>query len=185
MTSETNQTHTDQQDPHDFDPDIVQIERDLMDFLIDGMVNVSGRDPIVSRVMTVFYTRKELTQQDLQKLTNYSAGTISKTVRQLINMKIITKEILPGTHKHIYKMEKLPYGSPAYIMNAGQLMEGMTDDLKNMGEILEKYREEMKDLEGFNQVSSIISQLNRIMTSVPRFMKILETELEAYIKANE
>jgi DNA-binding transcriptional regulator GbsR (MarR family) len=180
MTSDTNQ-----QDPHGFDPDIVHIERDLMDFLVDGMVNVSGRDPIVSKVMTVFYTRKELTQQDLQILTNYSAGTISKTVRQLIEMNIITKDIIPGTHKHIYKMEKLPYGSPSYIMSAGQMMEGMTDELKKMEEILEKYREEMKDLEGFDKVFSIISQLNGVMTRVPRFLKILEKELEEYLNANE
>ena len=185
MTSDTNPPNTNQQDPHGFDPEIVLIERDLMNFLVDGMVNVSGRDPIISRVMTVFYTRKELTQQELQRLTNYSAGTISKTVRQLIDMKTITKEIIPGTHKHIYKMEKLPYGSPSYIMNAGQMMEGMTDELKTMGEILEKYREEMKDLEGFEPVFSIISQLNGVMTRVPRFLKILEKELEDYLNANE
>jgi DNA-binding transcriptional regulator GbsR (MarR family) len=170
------------QDPQGFDPEIIQIERDLIDFLVDRMVNVSRRDPIVSKVMTIFYTRKELTQQELQILTNYSAGTISKTVRQLIDMKMITRNIIPGTHKHIYKMEKLPYGSPSYIMNAGQMMIGMTDEIKSMKEILDKNKEEMKDLEGFEKVYSIISQLSMILTTVPKFMKILENELDEYIK---
>ena len=160
MTTDTNRSKTTKPDPHGFDTEIVEIEKELLDFLVDGMVNVSGRDSIVSRVMTVFYTRKELTQQDLQILTKFSAGTISKTVRQLIDMKTITKNIIPGTHKHIYRMDKLPYGSPSYIMSAGQMIEGMTGELKKMGEILETYREEMKDLEGFEPISSIISQLN-------------------------
>ena len=170
------------QDPHGFDQEIVQIEQDLLDFLIDGMVNISGRDPILSTVMAIFYTRKELTQKELQILTKYSAGTISKTVRQLIDMKTITKDIIPGTHKHIYKMEKLPYGSPSYIMNAGQMMSGMTDELKNMKETLDKYKEEMKDLEGFGKVYSIVSQINMVLTTVPKFMKILEKELAEYIE---
>ncbi|QEE18080.1 hypothetical protein DSAG12_03918 [Promethearchaeum syntrophicum] len=173
------------QDPNGFDQKIVQIERDLLDFLIDGMVNVSGRNPIIATTMAIFYTRKELTQQDLQILTQYSAGTISKTVRQLIDMKIITKEIIPGTHKHIYKMEKLPYGSPSYIMNTGQMMSGMTSDIKSLKETLDKYKEKMKEIKGFTKVYSIIAQLNRILTSVPQFMKILEDELEEYIRVEE
>jgi len=173
------------QDPHGFDPEIVQIERDLMNFLVDGMVNVSGRDPILSTVMAIFYTRKELTQQDLQILTKFSAGTISKTVRQLIDMKTITKDIIPGTHKHIYKMEKLPYGSPSYIMSTGQMIGGMTDDLKNMKEVLDKHKEDMKVIEGFEKVYSIVSQLNGVLTSVPKFMKILEKELEEYMNIEE
>ena len=174
--------NTNYQDPHGFDQEIVKIERDLMDFLIDGMVNVSGRDPFLSTTMVIFYTRKELTQQDLQILTNYSAGTISKTVRQLIDMKIITKNIIPGTHKHIYKMEKLPYGSPSYIMNVGQMMSGITDEIKNMKESLDNYKDEMKDLERFTKVYSLVSQLNGVLSSVPKFMKILEDDLEGYLK---
>ncbi|UYP44589.1 hypothetical protein NEF87_000874 [Candidatus Lokiarchaeum ossiferum] len=171
-----------EQDPHGFDPEIVQIEKDLLDFLEDGMVNVSGRDPIVSKVMSTFYTRKELTQQDLQKLTKYSAGTISKTVRQLIDMKVIVKELIPGTHKHIYKMEKLPYGSPAYILSSGKMIEGVSDELKMILDELEKNKENMKDLEGFNRVYSITSQLATLMTSVPKFMAILENELRDFMK---
>jgi len=100
-------------------------------------------------------------------------------------MKVITKEIIPGTHKHIYKMEKLPYGSPSYIINAGQMIGGMTDELKNMMKILDKYKEEMKDLEGFEKIYSIVSQLNGVLTRVPKFMKILENELEVYINLQE
>ena len=170
-------------DPHGFDQEIVQIEQDLLNFLVDGMVNVSGRDPILSTVMAIFYTRKELTQKELQILTKYSSGTISKTVRQLIEMKTITKNIIPGTHKHIYKMEQLPYASPSYLMNVGQMMSGMTDEVKNMKEVLDKYEEEMRDIEGFGKVYSIVSQINTVLTTVPTFMKILEKELKEYIDA--
>ena len=161
-------------DPQGFDKEIIEIEKEILDFLVNVMINASGRDPILSKVMTFFFTRKVLTQQDLQVLTNFSAGTISKTVRQLKDMKIITQEMIPGTHKHIYIMEKLPYGSPSYIMNTEQMMGGMFDDLQKMKNTLDSYKEKMQELEGFDKVYSIISQLLGIMTTVPQFMKILE-----------
>jgi DNA-binding transcriptional regulator GbsR (MarR family) len=169
-------------DPQGFDKEIIELEKELLDFLVNMMINSSGRDPILSRVMTFFFTRKMLTQQDLQILTNFSAGTISKTVRQLKDMKIITQKMIPGTHKHIYIMEKLPYGSPSYLMNTEQMMGGKFDDLQKMKDTLDNYKEKMQELEGFDKVYSIISQLLGIMTTVPRFMKILEKELEEYMK---
>lgn len=97
-------------------------------------------------------------------------------------MKIITQKMIPGTHKHIYIMEKLPYGSPSYLMNTEQMMGGMFDDLQEMKKKLDNNKEKMQELKGFDKVYSIISQLIGIMTTVPRFMKILEKELEEYMK---
>jgi hypothetical protein len=97
-------------------------------------------------------------------------------------MKVIIEDFIPGTHQHIYIMEELPYGSPSYIMNTGKIMGGMIEELKNLQGILDKYKETMKDLEGFNRVYSIITQLNGIMTRIPQFMKILGSELEDYMK---
>lgn len=54
-----------------------------------------------------------------------------------------------------------------------------------MMEFLDNYTGDMKDLEGFDKVFSIISQINGIMKTVPHFMKILEKELEEYIKIEE
>ena len=170
------------QDPHGFDDQIIEIEKDLLDFFVNTMVEVSGRDPILSKVMTLFFTRKSLTQGELQVLTEFSAGTISKTVRRLKDMKIITQDMIPGTHKHIYKMEKLPYASPSYIMNAEKLMGGIVDELKEMKRILDKCKEEMKDIDGFDHVYSIITQFIGIMTTVPQFIGILEKELEEYME---
>jgi len=175
-------TDNNPEDPHGFDPEMVQIEQDLLEFLVDGMVNTSGRDEILSRVMVFFFTRKELTQQELQRLTKYSAGTISKIVRQLMEMKIIHKDFIPKTHQHIYKMDELPYGSPAYIMGTGKMMGRMREELQNMQLVLDTHKEEMKDLAGFTKVYSTMDELNRLMTGIPRFMKILETELEEYMK---
>jgi len=138
------ESDTKYQDPHGFEEEIVKIEKELLEFLINAMVNISGRDPILSKVMTFFFTRKNLTQQDLQYLTNFSAGTISKTVRQLKDMKIIDQKMIPGTHKHLYTMERLPYGSPSYILNAERMMGGMYDELKELKEILDENMEKLK-----------------------------------------
>lgn len=97
------------QDSHGFDPEIREIEREIVEFFAEKASEFTGRHPILSKIMTYFNIRKNLTQRDLKILTGFSVGTISKYTRQLLKMNIITKETIPGTHKHIYNMEELPF----------------------------------------------------------------------------
>ena len=92
-----------------FDPEIRQLEQEIVEFFAEKASEYTGRHPIVSMVMSYFYVRRSLTQRDLRKLTGFSAGAISKAVRQLVDMNVITREMILGTHTHIYTMETLPF----------------------------------------------------------------------------
>ncbi|PVX27861.1 MAG: hypothetical protein CW716_00130, partial [Candidatus Bathyarchaeum sp.] len=153
-------------DPHGFDPEIREIEKEVVDFFATKGSEFTGRHPIISTVMTYFYIRKNLTQQDLQILTGYSAGTISKAVRQLIKMNMITKETIPGTHKHLYKMEKLPIISPSYFLRTENVMDKKIVELKEMKKVLDDNADQMKKFETYQNSYTAVTQLLKLLPTI-------------------
>lgn len=165
-----------------FDPEIRRIEQEIVEFFAEKGSEYTGRHPIVSAVMAYFYIHRNLTQQDLQKLTGFSAGAISKAVRQLVDMNMITREMIVGTHTHIYKMETLPFRSPSYFLQTEKTLEKLHKELKEMKGMLYAHGDEMRDLEGYQRVYVIITQLLELISSVPRFMALIEEELDKFMK---
>jgi DNA-binding transcriptional regulator GbsR (MarR family) len=165
-------------DSSGFDPEIRAIEKEIVEFFATKASEVTGRHPITSKVMTYFYIRKELTQHDLQALTGFSAGTISKSVRKLLKMNIITKENIPGTHKHIYMMEKLPFISPRYFLMTESLVGDRIRELEEMKKTLEANREEMKKFETYHKSYETVTQLLRLLPTVSVFFEKIEEELK-------
>lgn len=145
------------------------------------MPEYTGRHPIIATVMAYFFTRRTLTQEDLQNLTGFSAGTISNSVRQLAKMDFITKEFIPRTHKHIYKMEQLPFRSPRYFLKTELFLETLKKELEEMKATLDTQPEETRHLEGYQTVHSIITQLLGLLSRVPVLMALIEKELNQYI----
>jgi DNA-binding transcriptional regulator GbsR (MarR family) len=165
-----------------FDPEIRRIEQEIIEFFAEKAPEYTGRHPIVSAVMAYFYIRRSLTQRDLRKLTGFSAGAISKAVRQLVDMNMITREMIPGTHTHVYKMETLPFRSPSYFLQTEKTLEKLHKEIKEMKDTLDAYGDEMRGLEGYQRVYVVVTQLLELISSVPRFMALIEEELDKFIK---
>jgi len=165
-----------------FDPEIRRIEQAIVEFFAKKTPEYTGRHPIVSAVMAYFYVRRSLTQQDLQKLTGFSAGAISKAVRQLVDMSMITREMIPGTHTHRYKMETLPFRSPSYFLQTEKTLEKLHMELQEMKDTLDAHGGDMLNLEGSQRVYTVVTQLLELISSVPRFMALIEEELHNFIK---
>ncbi|PVX27266.1 MAG: hypothetical protein CW716_03210 [Candidatus Bathyarchaeum sp.] len=165
-------------DTPNFDPEIRAIEKEIVEFFATKASEFTGRHPIISKVMTYFYIREELTQHDLQTLTGFSVGTISKAVRKLLKMNIITKETIPGTHKHIYKMEKLPFVSPRYFLVTENVMDSTIVELKEMKKVLDDNKEEMKRFETYHKSYETVTQLLKLLPTVSFFLENIEKELK-------
>ena len=161
-----------------FDPEIRAIEKEIVEFFATKASEFTGRHHIISKVMTYFYIRKELTQHDLQILTGFSAGTISKSVRKLLEMNMITKGTIPGTHKHIYKMEKLPFISPRYFLMTESFMGDISEELEEMKKTLDANREEMKKFETYPKIYETLTQLLKLLPMVSGFLENIEEELK-------
>jgi DNA-binding transcriptional regulator GbsR (MarR family) len=166
----------------EFNPEIRRIEQEIVGFFAEKALKYTGRHPIVSTVMAYFYIRRSLTQRDLRNLTGFSAGAISKAVRQLVDMNMITREVIPGTHTHMYRMETLPFRSPSYFLQTENTLEKLHKELKEMKDTLDAHRGEMRRLEGYQRVYDVVSQLLGLIASVPRFMALIEKELDALLK---
>ncbi len=169
-------------DPQGFHPELRQIEEEIVEFFAQKTPEYTGRHPIITKVMAYFYTRKNLTQQDLQTLTGFSAGTISKALHQLVEMNFITKEMIPGTHKHIYKMEQLPFRSPRFFLKTENYLAGLKKELEEMKETLDTQAKDMRHLEGYQGTYAAITQLLALLSRVPVFIVLIEAELEKYLK---
>ena len=163
---------------YEFDAQIREIEREIVEVFAEKSSEFSGRNPIISKVMTYFSIRKNLTQKDLQQLTGFSAGTISKAVHQLIGMNVITKETIPGTHMHIYTMDKLPFVSPQYFMRTESTIEKKIVELEEMKTILDTNKDEMEKFDSYQKIYTTISQLLQILPIISVFMDKLEEKLD-------
>ncbi len=168
-----------------FHPELRQVEKEIAEFFAQKTPEYTGRHTIIAKIMAYFYTRKNLTQQDLQALTGFSAGTISKSLRQLVQMNFITKEMIPGTHKHIYKMEQLPFRSPRFFMRTETYLAGLKKELEEMKETLDTHAEDMRHLDGYQTTYATITQLLALLSRVPVFITLIEEELEKYLKREE
>jgi DNA-binding transcriptional regulator GbsR (MarR family) len=166
----------------EFDPDIRQIEQEIVEFFAEKASEYTGRHPIVSTVMAYFYIRRSLTQEDLRKLTGFSAGAVSKAVRQLVGMNVITREIISGTHTHIYKMETLPFRSPSYLLQTEKTLGERHKELRDIKDTLDAYSSEMRDIEGYQKVYAVVTHLLEQISRVPRFIALIEEELDKFIK---
>jgi DNA-binding transcriptional regulator GbsR (MarR family) len=165
-----------------FDPEIRQIEQEIVAFFAEKTPEYTGRHPIVAAVLAYFYIRRSLTQQDLRRLTGFSTGAISKAVRQLVDINMITREMIPGTHTHIYKMETLPFRSPRYFLQTEKNLENLNKELKDMKATLDVHSDEMQNLEGYPRVYAILTQVIELISRVPKFMDLIEEELDKFIK---
>jgi len=166
----------------EFDPEIRQIEQEIAKFFAEKASEYTGRHPIVSMLMSYFYVRRSLTQRDLRNLTGFSAGAISKAVRQLVDMNMITREMIPGTHTHIYKMETLPFRSPSYFLQTEKTLETSHKELKEIKESLDAHSDEVRGLEGYKKVYAVVTHLLEQISTVPMFMALIEEELDKFIK---
>ncbi len=168
-----------------FDPEIRRIEQEIVDFFAEKASEHTGRHPIVSMVMAYFYIRRSLTQRDLRSLTGFSAGAISKAVRQLVDINMITREMIPGTHTHRYKMEMLPFRSPSYFLQTEKTLEIAHKELVELKKSLDAYGDVMRDVEVYQKVYAVVAHLLEQISKVPLFMTLIEEELEKFVKTEK
>ena len=89
-------------------------------------------------------------------------------------MNVITKETIPGTHTHMYKMEKLPFISPQYFLRTENVMEMEILELEEMKKTLEANEKQMEKIEIYQKIYSTVTQLLQILPSISVFMEKLE-----------
>lgn len=165
-----------------FDPEIRQIEKDIVTFFKEKGAEFGGKDPMFMTILAYFYVRERLTQQDLQDLSGLSAGTVSKVLRQLVQINLITKGIIPGTHKHLYTMEQPSVVFSQFYLPTRRIILKSEDELKQMKADLIAHAPEMRSIKGFSEVLGAVTLLLRSVPLALTLIAGMKEEAEKYVK---
>ncbi|MCW4052302.1 MAG: MarR family transcriptional regulator [Candidatus Bathyarchaeota archaeon] len=165
-----------------FDPEIRQIEKDVVTFFKEKGAEFGGKDPMFMTILAYFYIREKLTQQDLQDLSGFSAGTVSKVLRQLVQINLITKQTIPGTHKHLYTMEQPTVVFSQFYLPARRILLKSEGELKQMKTDLVAHAPEMRSIKGFSEVLAMVTLM---LLSVPFALTLITEMIEETKKTHE
>jgi DNA-binding transcriptional regulator GbsR (MarR family) len=165
-----------------FDPEIRQIEKEIVTFFKEKGAEFGGKDPMFMTILAYFYVRERLTQQDLQDLTGFSAGTVSKVLRQLIEINIITKRMIPGTHKHLYTMYQPSAVFSQLYLPAGRILLEYENKLKQMKAHLIAHSSQMERSKSFREILAAVTLLQRLVNLVFTLVAAMKEEAERRVE---
>jgi DNA-binding transcriptional regulator GbsR (MarR family) len=119
----------------------------------------------MAAISSYFFTRKELTQSELQKLTGLSTGTISQVVSNLVALGFVKKEPIPGTKEKLYKLRYIPFTKRSsldstitlYLENLKSLINSIHDKLDKLKELIINFENGGKEID--NSISNRIQRL--------------------------
>ncbi len=152
---------------HIFQGKIKEYEQILIEFVLD-----SGRaksiDPNLQLILGYIGIHKNLTQKQLKDLTNLSAGTISKKLREILELGVIRKEKIPKTNKYLYLNAPEKYGDTA---------DATLEEFIKINEFLKKKIidiEKNKDKKGAEFLSERIQSLTETFETVQNIWSDIE-----------
>ena len=168
-------------DPYGFDPEIREIEREIYEFFVNGLVTYSGRDLVFAKIIPFFFTRQTLTQSQLRKLTRLSAGAVSETLSKFLDMKIISKSSVGG--KYHYTMDGISFGKSEYVASIEGNYTSMINELRQISEEIDLDEENLKHIDGFAEAKILTLQLltilERLIPSLIAFEQALSQQLNS------
>lgn len=150
-----------------FSDNLLKIEGEIVEFLSNSPL-LYTKDPFLNQIRALFYTRKDLTQKELQKLTQLSTGKISQVLKTLRKWGLIEKTSISSTGEYTYSMNSIESANRKYF---NKIIDEMTQNKKPLEEIkksLESDREKLKNLKGYDKLSYL----------VPLFVKAIKINVE-------
>jgi hypothetical protein len=136
-----------------FDPEIKKIESEIIENLLNYTI-FSVRGEITSTILFYFITRKHLTQVKLQSLTGFSAGKISQELNDMLEFKLI--KISKKSKPWVYSMDSVvaeTFSRAINLLKSNLKWESKFLEMKNE---LEENKEELKNLNGYNQIKDFL-----------------------------
>ena len=135
-----------------------------------------------STVFATFHCRRQLTQKQVQELTGFSTGTISKMINQLLLLNMIQELKQVGTKERIYEIQGF---GPNFVESASRLIEGYMNSykklLKKVQRRVKKISQEVIELqvnmnfEDFYLLSPINEKILTFQTFINNFTLVYRT----------
>lgn len=116
------------------------IELELVEFY-KTVGKMIGLNPRTTEIFAYFRVYDTLSQEQLRQLTGFSLGTISAMLQSFLQTDIISREMIPKTHKNLYSIrpEKVHFVYTPAI----QILE----DLERLDQYIAKKQTELRELQ--------------------------------------
>ncbi len=156
--------------PHLLPKKMKKYEDGLIEFF-KRLGRLKGQSEVFSTILGYLMIHKNLTQEQLKELSNYSRGAISTNLKTLVESGFVKKELIKGTRKYLYSVGSslADIASKTSIFKIDLNEESFSFTNKKMEE-LEQYEGEKgqerlkKQLSGFLRYLNL--QKNALMTIV-------------------
>ncbi|MFX0041315.1 MAG: MarR family transcriptional regulator [Candidatus Hodarchaeota archaeon] len=156
----------------EFDPEIVEIEKEIMNFLIKSKLLVKLK-PLLIKILSFFITRKSLTQNDLKELTGLSAGTISQEIQKMLENKIIEITETSESGQINYSMNSVPKGFMNFNKSVINNLLKWENELTRIKYELEKDKKQYKEFKGFKGMYDLINVIQPLMPLYKESLEII------------
>lgn len=117
---------------HLYEGYIKDIEQEIIQFYEKYADNL-GRNSKISIMYAYLVIHDSLTQKQLKNLTKYSYSTISTGLAHLVQMRVVKKVLIAGTHTHFYKIP-----SNDFILFNYQPHSNIIERLNNLQELIKQ-----------------------------------------------
>lgn len=150
-----------------FPPPIAEIERTIHAYFLAREYLGENRPATATRVLAFFYTRQELTQEDLRALTGLSAGKISEEVRNLQEAQVVTAERVPGDRAIHYRLQHLPRALTRFLLKTQEVFFAGADQLRAIARALEG-DPALQSARGYAEIHGVVRGLLRFTAAFER-----------------
>jgi len=144
------------------------IENEIAKFILDCPMFVI-EETRYALPMVYFLTRKQLTQDELRKLTGLSAGLISECINYFLQKRYIELQKIKGIRKRFYSLPSIVfYNYLRYYHRFNSILEQYSQ-LKEIKDELDANKEELDNLNGFYAIQN---RLNEFLKAKPLVDKL-------------
>ena len=138
-----------------FENQIVKFYKELAE-----MLNLNMK---FTTIFAYFEIYEKLTQEQLKFLTGFSSSTISTTLQSLIQLDVLSREVIGNTRKNIYilKKDKVTFIYTPFL--------GLLKSLDSLEIVIQEVQSELKKLSSSEKSSSLF--LNKRLNSIRNFIE--------------
>ncbi|MFX0103001.1 MAG: hypothetical protein ACFFCS_25765 [Candidatus Hodarchaeota archaeon] len=155
-------------------------EDKIIKYYKESVPKLTGQNSTFLAIAAHFYTRRELTQEELHLISGYSRGAISIALKKLREMGMVIKEQVPGTHEYKYIMYDFPKAILQFAIGYMKKTKELLKSLEKLREELKLNEKNLKNLKGYNKIMSVVEQFHTQISIYPKIIERLEDELEKF-----
>lgn len=160
-----------------FNAEIEKIEVEIVDFLLNKSYFFTGQKTAFAQIKAYFLTRRDLTQDEIKKLTGLSRGTISQELKKLTDAEVIRKSKVSNTGEITYTLDSVEFAFVHAFYNSQKDLVDFDKELAKLKAEIESNIEDLKDLNGFDEIYQIVNLFSLSMPFTLGLYKMLEEEL--------